>query len=88
MYVQHIYYILIYLQIKAKSTCVWEAVGDKRSRFFVTGEHNTLRQKISEEKAEELQRETLFEQQRCEEERLLQEELVKQQQLAKGKPLT
>ena len=55
--------------------------------FLVTGEHNVLRQKISEEKAEEMQQETLLEQQRCEEERLLQEELVKQQQLAKGKSL-
>ena len=54
----------------------------------VTGEHDALRQKISGEKAEELQREVLLEQQRCEEERLLQEELVKQQQLAKGESLT
>ena len=53
-----------------------------------TAEHDALRQKMSEEMGEELQRQVLLEQQRCEEQRLLQEEWVKQQELAKGKSLT
>ena len=50
-------------------------------------EQELLREKIAQEATEELQRQALLEQQRCEEERLWQEELLEQQELAKGKYL-